>query len=714
MRLNSLEIAGFRGFAERSTFDLSASVVLLIGANGQGKTSFFDAILWAITGRIPRLGGKDEHLVSMFSSTGEARVSLTLEDEEDDRLVVKRMFDGERQQLLVEHAGETHRGASAASHIVERLWPASAVTQEPGDALTDALTRSVYLQQDLVREFVEADDEQRRFAVVGELCGAGRVTDLQGQLERSRNAWTRSTTTLRSEAGELSEQLSTAEAQLGRLEGAGESDSGLPIEWEQWWTRLREEGIRAGERPELRGSEAAPALNEAVRDVRLRRQKSEQVADQARSLSREIEDRSSREPLDLAGIAEELRALQESAEATRQRLSAARERAAEERRRKVEEGERDQELATLAQIARRHLDGRCPVCDQDFDREAVEAHLAGHISRAEAPVSEGAFVAEEVNRLVSELEGRERALASCQRRHQEAQAYQRDLELWEAERDRRLAEIGIGVPPGPDVADAVARVVADEEDRGAALQQLEDAGESLSLRIVRASELARRSEVEQQVAEVRRQLDEKTRQIRARQETGDLATRIIDQLREVSLEVVGTQMERLGPLLQRIYSTADPHPAFRSVRLMSRIFRGKGRLSTEISDFVDSKASSMPELVLSSSQMNALAVSIFLSLNLGVPSLPLSTAMLDDPLQSLDDVNLLGLIDLLRRLTSKRQLVISTHDPRFGKLLQRKLRPVVEEHRTHVIELEAWSRSGPQTRSYDVSPDRGGLRIAAA
>ena len=129
----------------------------------------------------------------------------------------------------------------------------------------------------------------------------------------------------------------------------------------------------------------------------------------------------------------------------------------------------------------------------------------------------------------------------------------------------------------------------------------------------------------------------------------------------------------------------DPHPAFRSVRLLSRVFRGKGRLSAAIDDLVDDKSRETPERVLSSSQMNALAVAIFLSLNLGVPSVPIATAMLDDPLQSLDDVNLLGLIDLLRRLTDRRQLIISTHDERFGRILERKLRPIAEDKRTRVL-----------------------------
>ena len=51
------------------------------------------------------------------------------------------------------------------------------------EALTGALTRSVYLQQDRVRDFIEADSDRERFAAFSELVGVGRVTELQAELE---------------------------------------------------------------------------------------------------------------------------------------------------------------------------------------------------------------------------------------------------------------------------------------------------------------------------------------------------------------------------------------------------------------------------------------------------------------------------------------------------------------------------------------------------
>jgi ABC-type lipoprotein export system ATPase subunit len=158
----------------------------------------------------------------------------------------------------------------------------------------------------------------------------------------------------------------------------------------------------------------------------------------------------------------------------------------------------------------------------------------------------------------------------------------------------------------------------------------------------------------------------------------------------------------------------DPHPAFRLVTFLSRVVRGRGQLSTIVSDPIEEKECDHPAAVLSSSQVNALAVSVFLALNIGVLKPPLSVAILDDPMQSLDEINLLGLVDLLRRAKDRRQLFVSTHDARFGNLLSRKLRPSNEKERTIVIELDAWSRQGPLVMTREVKNDPVPLRLVAS
>ena len=100
-------------------------------------------------------------------------------------------------------------------------------------------------------------------------------------------------------------------------------------------------------------------------------------------------------------------------------------------------------------------------------------------------------------------------------------------------------------------------------------------------------------------------------------------------------------------------------------------------------------------------------------LNLGIPTLPLRLAILDDPLQSLDDLNLLGLVDLLKRTREHRQLMISTHDVRFASLLERKLRPVDDFHRTIRVDLGGWTSEGPIVTQHDIARDPEPMRLAA-
>jgi energy-coupling factor transporter ATP-binding protein EcfA2 len=200
----------------------------------------------------------------------------------------------------------------------------------------------------------------------------------------------------------------------------------------------------------------------------------------------------------------------------------------------------------------------------------------------------------------------------------------------------------------------------------------------------------------------------------ARSKTGELANSLLTGLRGASTKIVTEELVRIGPLLQRIYATVEPHPSFRAVRFLTRISRGHGRVWTTVVDETAQKTVEEPSVVLSSSQLNVLAVSTFLSLNLAIETLPLQVVALDDPLQSLDTVNLLGLADLLRRVRASRQVIISTHDSRLADLLSRKLRPVVEGDRTRIVRFDAWTRSGPVVEQFDVPPDMVPLKLVVS
>ena len=107
-------------------------------------------------------------------------------------------------------------------------------------------------------------------------------------------------------------------------------------------------------------------------------------------------------------------------------------------------------------------------------------------------------------------------------------------------------------------------------------------------------------------------------------------------------------------------------------------------------------------LVFSSSQANIVALSYFLALGWASRERTLPFLLMDDPLQSMDDVNVLGFADLCRFARRQRQLLISTHERRFAALLERKLASRRPGERTKLLNFASWDRRGPQIETQDV------------
>jgi hypothetical protein len=257
------------------------------------------------------------------------------------------------------------------------------------------------------------------------------------------------------------------------------------------------------------------------------------------------------------------------------------------------------------------------------------------------------------------------------------------------------------------------RLKEEADGRLSLMDLVRTAADQLSLSRARASEVAQREEVARQLQVAEKDVAESERLLANRERAGRVAARISEETREASLQIVDNELRRIEPLFQRIWAGIDPHPSLRAVNLISRLSYGKGRLSMRMTDELRQRSSESPEAVLSSSQQNALAVALFLTLNLGTQSLPLATTVLDDPFQSLDDINLLGLVDLLRRIRGSRQLIVTTHEHRFAQLLARKLRPVDEHQTTKLIELDGWDRTAPLINESDVGRETSPFRFVA-
>jgi DNA repair exonuclease SbcCD ATPase subunit len=702
MRLETLSIAGFRGFGGAYEFDLSADVLLIHGPNGAGKTSLFDAVLWAVTGAVDRVG-PDRDLVSRYSEFGEARVELTLRGPEGVRVRIARRHD--QQTTLTIDVGDTRfTGAAAEARLLEMLWPDAATASKPLKSLSRSVTRAVYLQQDQVRSFIEAEDEQGRFDIVGEIIGAGRVGELVRQLEGSRKAWTTATNRLRDEIEPVMRRRADMHAEVDSLRSVADDFASLDSQWDAW---LAEASDAYGQ--VLRADTSAPRARTADRileELRVAQRSAEQRLVRHQELVRLVSNR----PAAADDLPEARRAVGVAAEratALRAELARAESAAAETRRRQVAAAEERSSLAAMAQLALRHLADACPVCQQEYDRPTTEAHLRA-LSEADALTHSDESV--DVDAMAAELSQAERSEATARAEVRRLEAIEHELATWSGQVDRLAAELGLGGDPSEateKAQDVVGRLSAQVEALAAARQ----AGEALSLGLARRDQSGRVSELLAQLPALDAQIEEHSRHLAMREAASADAKALHEALRDLSENLVAAELHRIEPLVQRIYAGVDPHPSFRAVRFLTQTRRGRGHLWTSVEDAVMELSERQPSVVLSSSQLNVLAVVTFLALNLGVRTLPLQLAAFDDPLQSLDNVNLLGLADLLRRVRGSRQVMLSTHDEQLVGLLERKLRPVAVGQRTSVIHMDGWSRGGPEVSQRDVKPDTVGLRL---
>ncbi|WP_165999294.1 ATP-binding protein [Bacillus sp. Cs-700] len=143
MFIKRLEVEGFRGFIEKQVFNLGQSkVIILFGPNGHGKTSFFDALEWGLTGRLHRYDtSNDERNRSKFIANQTKKSSIP-----KVKLVLR---NSDEKDITIIRTGEKNKGNSTdyGKSVLEIINENGIQVNDPEDYLTKLIVNTEWLQK---------------------------------------------------------------------------------------------------------------------------------------------------------------------------------------------------------------------------------------------------------------------------------------------------------------------------------------------------------------------------------------------------------------------------------------------------------------------------------------------------------------------------------------------------------------------------------------
>jgi hypothetical protein len=185
---------------------------------------------------------------------------------------------------------------------------------------------------------------------------------------------------------------------------------------------------------------------------------------------------------------------------------------------------------------------------------------------------------------------------------------------------------------------------------------------------------------------------------------------IKSQVETVRSRIIGKEFnDRLNRLWRDLFVRLAPNepyvPAFRVPTESTRRLQPK-----LITTHRSGGAGGTPGAMLSAGNLNTAALTLFIALHLTVAE-QLPWLILDDPVQSMDDVHIAHFAALLRTLSKqhRRQIIIAVHDRQLFEYLKLELGPAFEGDSLRTLELSG----GPATDTLCL-PERRSFRQETA
>jgi chromosome segregation protein len=636
MKLSKLELTGFRGFRDVATIPFASGFTVITGRNGSGKSSICDAIEYVINGQLSRFAPSDVE--------GGERIADYLwwrDGSDPSNRRIRALFqldDGKTGERVVTPSG-------IKGDFKDELFYDSA--SHPPDPLSRLCQTALIRDESIVRlstDIPEAD----RFELFYKAIGLSDLSALERRAHKLFDRLRESAKNLENEYRIRRERVAQLISEVSETRIMASKSSRLDLSGIQ-----RRFAVLANVSPDLPVHQLTTAVQRVATEQRLRAQRLERLrVDLAQS------ETWTEQMATLENASKSLHGKIEAAQTSLKESGRLRDQSIERLRAAQA---RNQILASLAQLrehgARLGLqDGRCPLCGSTVPDSDFEAHLAEiqkNIDQHNQDLS--LLSAEEASRTVdysrsaSELE-------SLNREYRRTAAELETLEGNAHLLEDTARNLGVGLN--------TASIAAAIKDCQSKTNELEEGLAELEA----FAAFGRVSEVDKQKVLAEVDVESMAKQIERLSAAAQNAKIAEDTARRVSWEAVDDCMAALSPLLSELYFRLKPHVDYSEVR-----YRMRGDVKRFLSFAVGNDIN--PRFTFSSGQRRALGLAFLLAVHLSRPWCKLTTLVLDDPVQHIDDYRALRFAEVLSSIRQMgHQVICTVEDPELADLLCRRLR----------------------------------------
>ncbi|MDK3022620.1 AAA family ATPase [Cupriavidus taiwanensis] len=639
MRLDFIEVCGFRGFRDLVRINFGRGFTVITGRNGVGKSTLCDAVEFAITGSIDKYAvakAAKESLSDYLWWRGEGVPKA--------HYVTASFVDDNGKPFTITRTRE-----SGSDRSSEEIHAALCSGPAPDDALRQ-LTRTSIIRDEWIAALSLDLTETERFDLVRSALGAlegseasSRAKEVLAAAEAAHSKDEAAYEAARSRLADRLTQQSETQAALSR---SGDVSAALqlivaaaPDAPPELTTRLA-----AGRNALVNGRARLGRMGEALQ---LGREVASAQA--AYNAPEAVADRK-------AGSAVH--------EAAQLKHQSAQQAVLEAEQRLVREEEMDAIAASLSLLVEHGErlglhDDHCPLCAAHRTSDEFAAGLAAARRR--------------ITSLASGVQAARDALATAKDNARQlslafqtaAAAVQTHADELRRLRDQEATHVDFYTQWGLDHRliqdpDGLEQAISLERDR---LIDLERA-----LLVLEASQaVSRMSSIESNISALRTDIEKLANAVSQSQHAVTAAREIERSVRRVSAEIIDERLAQISPLLNELYQRLRPHADWRTIDYS---IRGDVRrfLSLKVGDGLN------PQFVFSSGQRRAAGLAFLLSVHLARAWTPLRSLLLDDPVQHIDDFRALHLVEVLAALRlDGRQIICAVEDPALADLLCRRL-----------------------------------------